>query len=203
MGESASPLDLSEFVIKERVGFLKLADVYDIIDPKTEKVVALARETPPTWAKIFRFFVNKQLLPTAVTITEGDENGPVLFRLSKSMSFFRKKVVVEDGSGHPVGYFRTKLFAFKAGFALHNMQDEQVAELKGNWIGWDFKFIDKDGNEAGVVTKKWSGIGRELFTSADTYMVSLKPEAAQDRALKVLLLAAALAVDVIFHEGKS
>ncbi|MBV8879226.1 MAG: oxidoreductase, partial [Planctomycetaceae bacterium] len=52
-----SPLDLKQFVVKEHVGFLKLADVFDIFDAKTQAKVALARETPGGLIHVLRFFI--------------------------------------------------------------------------------------------------------------------------------------------------
>ena len=55
-------------------------------------------------------------------------------------------------------------------------------------------------SEIGKITKKWAGIGKELFTSADNYMISLsegrsfRPESAP------LLLAAGLAIDTVYKE---
>jgi hypothetical protein len=66
------------------------------------------------------------------------------------------------------------------------------------WKGWNFRFLDKSENEIGAITKKWAGIGKELFTSADNYMIALNQE--PEPAKAILLLAAGLAVDVIYKE---
>ena len=63
---------------------------------------------------------------------------------------------------------------------------------------WDFKFLGKDGRQLGQVTKKWAGIGKELFTSADTYVISL--DGPTNRTAPTLLLAAGLAVDIVLKE---
>jgi uncharacterized protein YxjI len=78
--------------------------------------------------------------------------------------------------------------------------EQPVAEIKGDWKGWNFRFLTPDGVEIGTVTKKWAGIGKEFFTSADNYMISLnegrtlRPESAP------LLLAAGLAIDTVYKE---
>ena len=69
MGET-SALDLNQFVIKEHVGLLKLTDVYDIFDAKTQQKIALARENISGFLKVLRLLVNKQMLPTKVTVTD-------------------------------------------------------------------------------------------------------------------------------------
>ena len=76
----------------------------------------------------------------------------------------------------------------------------EVALVKGDWKGWSFRFLDKSGGEIGSITKQWAGIGKELFTSADNYMIALNQDPAPAKA--ILLLAAGLAVDTVYKEGK-
>ena len=70
--------------------------------------------------------------------------------------------------------------------------------MQGNWVGWTFKFLDSEQNEIGTITKKWAGVGKEMFTSADNYMIALNDEPAPAKA--ILMLAAGLAVDIIYKE---
>lgn len=200
MPDAASPLDLRQFVVKEHVGLLKLADVFDIFDAATQAKVAHAKETPGGLILFLRFLVNKLLLPNTVTVTRGEETGPVLFTIRKPFSFLRSKVWVEDASGRKLGYFKSKFFSLGGGFWVHNEMDQQVAEVKGDWKGWNFKFLTTEGKELGTVAKKWAGIAKELFTSADTYMVQIHEGSGADRTLTTLLLAACLAVDIIYKE---
>jgi uncharacterized protein YxjI len=196
----ASPLDLKQFVVKEHVGFLKLADVFDLYDAATQAKVALAMEKPGGLITALRFLVNKKLLPNTVTVTQGDENGPLLFQIRKPFTFLRSKVWVEDGAGKRLGYFKSKIFSFGGGFWVHDEMDREVAEVKGDWKGWNFKFLTVEGKELGLVTKKWGGLAKELFTSADTYAVSIHDDAGADRNRTILLLAAALAIDIVYKE---
>ncbi len=200
MVEVGSLLDMRQFVIKEHVGLLKLSDVYDIIDPETQEVVGLAREVVSGFKKFLRFFINKQFMSTSVDVTEGGEEGPLLLRITRGFSIFRSKVYVEDGDGNQLGYFKSKILSLGGGFWVYDMSDNQVAEVKGDWKGWNFKFLSPSGGEMGVVTKKWAGMAKELFTSADTYMVSLDEKAADSRPATILMLAAALAIDIVFKE---
>ncbi len=191
---------LRTFFVKEHVGFLKLADVYDILDPGTQAQVAIAKEEPPAWAKYLRLVVNKTLLPTQVNVYEHPQ-GALLFSIRKP-GFFSPKVHVLDASGASLGHFKTKSFSFSGGFWVHDQQGERMAELKGDWKGRNFKFLAVDGTELGTVTQKWAGLGKELFTSADNYMIDIhEMKEGQDLA-NVLLLAAGLAVDVVYKEGR-
>ena len=56
--------------------------------------------------------------------------------------------------------------------------------------------------EIGSVTKKWAGLGKELFTSADNYVISLSDLSGVNPEASALLLAAGLSIDIVFKEGK-
>lgn len=145
----ASPLDLKQFVVKEHVGFLKLADVFDIYDASTQAKIALAKETPGGFMTFLRFLVNKKLLPNLLTVTQGDENGPRLLSIRKPFTFLRTKLWAEDGSEKKLGYFKSKTFSFSGGLRVHDEFDRQVAEVKGDWKGWNFKFLSVEGKKMG------------------------------------------------------
>jgi hypothetical protein len=49
--------------------------------------------------------------------------------------------------------------------------------------------------------KKWAGLGKEFFTSADNYQLTLAPAAASQPSQVALLLAACLGYDLIFTEN--
>jgi hypothetical protein len=48
------------FLVKERVGVLKLTDTFDIFDPQTGAQIALATEQISTVAKLARIFINNR-----------------------------------------------------------------------------------------------------------------------------------------------
>jgi hypothetical protein len=63
---------------------------------------------------------------------------------------------------------------------------------------WTFPIL-KNGRAAGQIQKKWSGVGRELFTDADNFLVRFD-DPGLDAAERRLLIAAALAIDYDFFE---
>jgi uncharacterized protein YxjI len=193
-------LDRTQFLVKERVGFLKLVDVYDIFDPATGQQIGVARENPGAVWKLLRLVVQKRMLPTRIEVAEFPSER-LLLTMQRRGFFFRAKVQILGPSGQRLGYFRSKLFSLGGGFWVYDDQDQQVAEIRGDWIGWNFRFLDVHGRELGRVTKKWAGIGKELFTSADNYIIDLNPEQAS-LATSALLLAAGLAIDMVFKENQ-
>jgi uncharacterized protein YxjI len=194
-------LERTTFFVKERVAVLKLTDTFDILDPVTSQTIGVAREEPPSWAKWLRLLVNKSLLPTTVNIYEADGQPPVA-SVHRGFTFLRSKIKVVGPGGRQLGYFKSKLFSIGGGFHVFDNANNQVAEVKGNWKGWDFKFLNKSGREIGSVTKKWAGLGKELFTSADNYIISLSDANGTSPEISALLLAAGLSIDIVFKEAK-
>lgn len=196
-------LNRRQYLIKERVAFAKLTDTYDIFDPESGQQIGLAREEPPGWAKYARLLINKQFLPTAINVYEGtDGNSAPVLSLRKSPGFLRQSVTVADAKGTALGHFKSKVFSFGGGFTVYDVEGGQVANVKGDWKGWNFRFLDNEQRELGMVTKKWAGIGKELFTSADNYIISLPSDGFTRPEHAALLLVAGLAIDVVFKEGK-
>lgn len=189
-------LQLKTYLIKERVAVLKLSDTYDIFDPETGAQVGQAREELPTWAKVLKLFLSKQLLPTSVTVYDAHER-PVL-RIRRGVPLLRAKVTIQDADGQPLGYFKSKIFSIGGGFSVYGTDDTLFAQVKGDWKGWNFRFLTSDGQELGTVAKKWAGLGKELFTSADNYVIALNDEATEMGS--ALLLAAGLAIDTVYKE---
>ena len=83
------------------------------------------------------------------------------------------------------------------------MQDangQLLCMLKGKLLGWDFKFLSNDNKEFASVTKKWAGIGKEFFTSADNYVVQIGDQVPENHQLRKLILAAVMCIDFVLKE---
>jgi uncharacterized protein YxjI len=192
-------LELQNFLVKEQVAMFKTTDTYDIFDPETGKQVGVAQEVPGSFVAMMRLLISKKLMPTTVEVREHPE-GALVFTIRKPVSFFRQRVEVYDAQGEQIGYFISKMFSLGGGFYVYDRADKHFAEVKGKWTGWEFTFLTPEGHEMGKVTKKWAGMLKELFTSADNYVVSIAADLADQPIAKMLLLAATLAIDIVYYE---
>ena len=192
-------LNRNTYFIREHVGLLKLSDTYDILDPETKLKIGEAREEIPAWTRVFRLFIKKSLMPTTVEVYEGsNENSlKLLFSIRRGVILFRSRVDVKDATGIPLGYFKSTFFSVGGAFRVFGSDDKEIAFVKGNWRGLNFRFLNGD-TELGIISKKWAGIGKELFTSADHYVINI--HGSPDPMVNLLLLAAGLAVDTVFKE---
>jgi uncharacterized protein YxjI len=187
--------DRQTWVVKERVGFMKLANTYDLLDAASGQTIGVAKEEPPGIIKYARLLVNNKWLPTTVNVYESEGAAPVL-TIHRGVALFRPKVHVHAG-GRIVGYFRARMISIGPSFRIFDTQDREIGGVKGDWKGWNFTLTGPNNEQLGQVTKKWAGLGKELFTTADTYVITLN---AASQANAQLLLAAGLAIDTVFKE---
>jgi uncharacterized protein YxjI len=193
-------LEARRFLVKERVKFLKSHHTYDLYDPDGDpkEPVGVAEETIGTLAQILRWFVSKQLMPTRIEVREKPDDS-LVFTISRGWYIFRSRVEVHDSQGALVGYFKSKLISWSGGFTVYDPNDKPFADVKGNFIGFKYRMTTPDGAvELGNVSKKWGGVAKELFTSSDTYLVEVAEDLDEQPIAKMLVVAAALATDMIF-----
>lgn len=191
-------LERKTYVVKERVGFMKLAAVYDLLDPQSGQPIGIAKEEPPGIVKYLRLAMANKWLPTIVNVYEREGEQPIL-SITRGVALFRPKVHV-TANGRDLGYFQKKAISIGPSFRIFDAQGNEVGAVKGDWKGWNFQLLGPSGEELGRVTKKWAGLAKEFFTNADTYVIDLADQAAGRRDVAQLLLAAGLAIDTVFKE---
>ena len=191
-------LDRNLFFVREHVGMFKAANNYDICDPQSGEVILHCREPhlgPIT--RLLRFSEYKRMTPFDVRITT-PQGEPVL-RVTRGVSIFLSKVEVRDGAKRPIGGFKQKLFSIGGKFELEDPNGHPMCMLTGTWTGWNFRFTIDDVLLASV-TKEWAGIGKELFTSADNYVLEISDEVPAGDPLRQLILASVLCIDMVLKE---
>ena len=186
------------FLVKEHVGMFKAANNYDIHDPQTGNIIMECREERlGMLTKFLRFTKYKRMTPFDIQIRTPDGNQ--LVRITRGISVFLSKVKVLDEQGQAIGGFKQKFFSIGGSFNVLDANDNPVCLLKGKWTGWDFRFMDGE-TELAHVTKKWAGLGKELFTSADNYVLEISESVPEDSAVRQLILAAVMCIDMVLKE---
>jgi len=191
-------LNSNVFLVKEHVGLFKAANNFDIYDPQTGEIVLECREDnlgPIT--KLLRFTDSKRMTPFDIEIrtTSGDQ----VVRVVRGVSIFLSKVSILDENDNVIGGFKQKLFSIGGAFSVLDANENPVCELKGKWTGWDFRFMS-GGTELAHVTKKWAGIGKEMFTSADNYILEISESVPADDPVRQMILSAVMCIDMVLKE---
>ena len=191
-------LNRNIFLVKEHVGAFKAANNFDIHDPASGEIIMLCREDNlGSITKLLRFTDYKRMTPFDIKVTTPE--GQQLVRITRGTTFIRSKVTVLDGKDQKVGGFSQKLMSIGGKFDVLDENDQILCSLKGNWTGWDFRFVVGD-SEFAHVTKKWSGMGKEFFTSADNYVLEISDSVPPDSRVRLLILAAVLCIDMVLKE---
>jgi uncharacterized protein YxjI len=191
-------LNRNLYFVKEQVGFFKAANNYDIVDPQTQELILTCREDNlGFFTKMFRFTDYKRMTPFEVNIRT--PAGEPVVQVKRGITLFVSSVNVTDERGQRVGGFKQKWFSLGGAFSVLGANDEPLCDLKGKWTGWDFRFVH-NGNELARVSKKWAGLGKELFTSADNYMLEITPQVPPDHPLRMLILGAVMCIDLVLKE---
>ncbi|MGZ8940941.1 MAG: phospholipid scramblase-related protein [Limisphaerales bacterium] len=191
-------LNRNLFFVKEHVGFLKASNNYDVLDPQTNEIILNCREEKlGIMTKILRFTDYKRLTPFEVQIRTPD--GQLVTTVRRGFALLVSKVDVLDEQDRRVGGFQQKFFSLFDKFTVVGSDDQPLCVLKGKWTSWEFTFMAGD-NQLAKVSKKWAGLGKELFTSADNYMLEISPTIPPDHPVRQLILGAVMCIDLVLKE---
>jgi uncharacterized protein YxjI len=193
------PLARDVFLVHEHLGLLKAANNYDILDPQTREVLLHCREDRLGWiTSLLRFTDYHTLAPFDVALQLPD--GATLARVRRGYVLLRSTVRIEDGGGGLIGTLRQRLLSLGGAFTVLDPHGAPVCALKGSWTGFDYRLV-QDGVELAQITKQWGGLAKELFTSADDYLVRIDPRVPADSPIRLLILGAAICIDMVLKEN--
>ena len=184
--------------MKEHIGMFKAANNFDIFDPEDGQLIMECREPNLGFiTKLLRFTDYKRMTPFDVQIRTPDNQRIV--RVKRGISIFLSQVEVRDENNDLIGGFKQRFLSIGGRFDVYDKHDNVICTLSGKWTGWDFYFKSED-REYAHVSKKWSGIGRELFSSADNYMLKIADDVDKDDDVRKLILAAVMCIDMVLKE---
>ena len=191
-------LNRNLFFVKEHVGFFKAASNYDILCPETgEELLHCREERIGPIVKLLRFTDWKRMTPFDVDVRT--PSGEHVLSINRGITLFLSKVDVLDEGDARIGGFQQKLFSIGGAFDVLGSSDDVLCSLKGKWTSWDFRFLAGD-KELARVTKKWTGLGKELFTSADNYVLQIDESVPPNNPVRQLIMAAVLCIDKVLKE---
>lgn len=191
-------LSRNSFFVKEHVGMFKAANNFDIFNPDNQEMIMTCREENlGFFTKILRFSKYKRMTPFHIEIKTA--SGEKVLTIKRGISIFLSSVDVLDESDNLLGKFKQKFFSIGGKFDVIDSNENVLCTLKGKWTSWDFKFITGE-TEFAHVSKKWAGIGKELFTSADNYMLTIDNKVTADNSIRILILAAVMCIDMVLKE---
>ncbi len=187
------------YIINQKVNFLKIANKYEVFDDNGQQIGAIQQRLSGG-AAFLRLIINRAMLPFKLEIL--DLNEQVQATISRGFTFFMSKIIVTLPDGSPPFYIKQRFKFLSAGFTILDSSQQKIGEISGDWKAWNFTITDMSGSEIGRVNKQWAGALKELFTTADKYMVTLD-RSDMEYHKKVAIVSAAITIDMVLKERKN
>ena len=190
-------LNVNRMFVNQKAKLIELTNEYKIRDEQGNEIGVIRQEGQTALKKAARFVSSLDQFMTH-TLSLYDSTGTKVLELTRPRKFIKTKVTVADGAGRPVGQIAQQNAIGKIRFALEG-NGTPLGEIRAeNWRAWNFAIVDHAGQERARITKKWEGLAKTLFTTADDYLVEIDPSITGD--FRLLVLAAAAGVDTALKQ---
>jgi uncharacterized protein YxjI len=187
-------------VFKQKAKLIELTNEYKVLDQEGNEVGLIREEGQSTARKALRMFTKvDQFLTHRLSLY--DAGGQKVVELVRPAKIMKSTVHVTDGTGREVGRIVQQNVLGKKRFALEGADGSALGAINAeNWRAWDFAIQDPEGAEVGRITKKWGGLLREGFTTADNYILNISGQVSPD--LRLVMLASAAGVDTALKQDE-
>ncbi len=188
-------------VINQKAKLIELTDEYKVRDEEGNDIGYIREEGQSTLKKAVRLLSNVDQFLTH-RLSMYDQDGTKVVELVRPRKIMKSRVEISAGDGRPVGTIVQKNVFGKKRFALEGTSGETLGAINAeNWRAWDFKIEDQTGGEVGRITKKWAGLLKEGFTTADNYVLEISGEVSPD--LRLMMFASAAGVDLALKQDET
>jgi uncharacterized protein YxjI len=191
-------LERDAFVVRQKAKIVEMTNEYAILDEDGIQVGTVRQEGQSKLKKLVRLVADvDQFLTHRLAVYDAD--GSKVLELVRPAKVLKSTLQVNDGSGAARGRIVQRNVVGKKHFALEDANGRGVGTIDAeNWRAWDFAIHDEQGLEAARITKSWAGALREVFTTADHYLVRIT--GAPSRDLRLLIVGAAAAIDTALKQ---
>ena len=168
------------------------ANKYTVLDPNGRELYYAAEVGGSFLSRNFL----KSLRPFTIQIM--DAQGGTVLRLERPWRWVFYELNVYDASGTMIGTVRKRWSWARRLYVVLDAMGNELFELFGPiFKPWTFQ-IRADGMDVGAIRKKWSGLGKEMFSDADNFGVQWPADL--DVSAKAVLLGAVFLIDFVHFE---
>ena len=191
-------LDHDVIVVNQKVKLIELTNEYMIRDADGNDIGVIRQEGQSKAKKLLRLVSSVDQFMTH-TLAVYDADGTKALQLVRPRKLVKSRLEVSDGNGEPVGSIVQQNAIGKIRFGLHDTAGNEIGIVRGeNWRAWDFAIEDASGKEVGRINKKWEGLLKAGFTTADNYVLQIDPGIRGP--LRQLVFASAAGVDTALKQ---
>ena len=191
-------LERSVLVIEQKPKFVELTNEYRVLDETGNEIGVIRQEGQSKGRKLLRLVSSiDQFLTHRLSMY--DSTGAKVLDIVRPAKVLKSRLQILDGMGNERGWIVQENVMGKKHFSLQGSGGERLGSIDAeNWRSWDFAIQDSDGREVGRITKRWAGILREGFTTADRYLLHIAAEVPAD--LRLLMVASAAGIDTALKQ---
>ena len=176
------------------------ANKYQLYNSSNEKVGFAAEKTYGIFHRILRNIMRSH---RTIHIDIWDKDNNHVLTGHRPWYFFFSDLNVTDNHNLLLGDIKTRFGFLKRKYDLCDRNGSVFATIESyRWRLWTFTVFDKMGKEVGVISKKWGGLVKEVFTDSDQFTVDYSKFPWTDEQ-KAILLFACLSIDLDFFEDNS
>ena len=170
---------------------------FDLMGERGETVGHAAEEAGGFGRMLSRNFLGRC---RAAKIHVYGPNGEELGRGEKPFRWYFHRMDVYEGQ-QKLGAIQRRFSLLHRIFVVENPAGEEVLRIESPFLRiWTFKLIFA-GQQVGVISKKWGGVLREIFTDTDTFGVEWNAQVPEQ--VRKLLLVATFLIDFTCFENNS
>lgn len=185
--------------VKQLARVFKFGHVFEFYNQHKVKIGEAREEEITGWKKFVKMTKYSALLPFTISIY--DSAGNKIVTLRKPFKWWMQEVNIHDEKDNVIGRYKQKFTFFKPTFHIFD-NEREFAMIQGNFVGWSYNITSASGQPLGVINKKFSGLAKEMFTTADNYQVKFE-DSSLTADQKKILTSISCVIDMIFKNRKN
>lgn len=175
----------------------EMKNAYEVYD-ETQNPVLRVQELGSGVGSLLRRLFLGPLRPFDAAVVDASRGDSVL-ALRRPFRFIFHRLEVRSGSGELLGAIQRRWSWVRRIYDIEGSGGEVIAEIFGPFLRpWTFEIRTAGQGQVGMIQKKWSGFGKELFTDADNFGVDVAN--VSDPRTKALCFAATVLIDIVHFE---
>lgn len=192
--------DISTFVVQQKAFMGEVLTRYEVeneymISTESGEELLYAQEHSSNY---FIKMYLRSMRPFEMAII--DNSGQAILNLKRPFKFYYHELFINDASGNRLGRIKKEFSFLERIYYIYDEDDKELYRLYGPILRpWTF-LVKFRGNEIGKITKKWSGMAKEMFTNADNFSLSIPKNMQVEH--KAILLGAIFLIDFVHFENK-
>lgn len=191
-------LSYNRIFVNQKGKLIEVTNEYRIRDEDGNDIGSIRQEGQSTLKKIVRIFSKfDQYLTHHYAVYDG--SGAPVMHMTRPRKLMKSRVLVTHGSGEPAGEIVQENVFGKIRFGIQDPSGAPLGQIRAeNWRAWNFAIVDSTERERARITKKWSGLVKAAFTTADNYM--LEVDASLEGPLRFMAFASAAVIDTALKQ---